>query len=64
MDLKSAFGCHTVPFTREIPLDSLYPLALFDQARDGILRANSALEADRRCILRRMRRLLRDGVRP
>lgn len=39
MDLKSTFGCHTVPFTRELRLDSLFPLPLFDQARDGILRA-------------------------
>jgi len=45
------------------PRDALaYSKAL--QMCDGILRANSALEADRRCILRRMRRLLRDGVRP
>jgi general secretion pathway protein A len=39
MDLKSAFGCHAIPFTREVRLEDLYHLAFFDQARDGILRA-------------------------
>lgn len=39
MDLKSAFGCHSTPFTREVRIDNLYPLPIFDQARDGILRA-------------------------
>jgi len=39
MDLKSAFGCHCTPFTRELRLEDLYGLPFFDQARDGILRA-------------------------
>lgn len=39
MDLKSAFGCHATPFTREVRLEDLYGLPFFDQARDGILRA-------------------------
>ncbi|MFH1176208.1 MAG: AAA family ATPase [Acidobacteriota bacterium] len=39
MDLKSAFGCHCTPFTRELRLDDVFSLAIFDQARDGILRA-------------------------
>jgi general secretion pathway protein A len=39
MDLKSAFGCHCTPFTRELRLDDVFGLAIFDQARDGILRA-------------------------
>ena len=39
MDLKSAFGCHATPFTREVRLEDLYHLPFFDQARDGILRA-------------------------
>jgi general secretion pathway protein A len=39
MDLKSAFGCHATPFTRELRIEDLYPIPFFDQARDGILRA-------------------------
>lgn len=39
MDLKSAFGCHTTPFTREVRIEDLYDLPVFHQARDGILRA-------------------------
>lgn len=39
MDLKSTFGLHSTPFTREIPPDALLPLASFEAARDGILRA-------------------------
>jgi len=44
MDLKSAFGCHTTPFTREVRVEDLYHLGFFDQACDGILRA-----IDKRC---------------
>jgi len=39
MDLKSAFDFHTTPFTRELPNDSHFSLLLYDQAREGILRA-------------------------
>jgi general secretion pathway protein A len=39
MDLKSTFGLHTIPFTREIPTDALLALASCEAARDGILRA-------------------------
>ena len=39
MDLKSTFGMHTTPFTREIATDALFALAVFDAARDGVLRA-------------------------
>lgn len=39
MDLKSAFGLHTTPFTRELEPDALFPLPPFELARDGILRA-------------------------
>jgi len=36
---KSAFGCHSTPFTREIRVDELLPLPFFQEARDNILRA-------------------------
>jgi general secretion pathway protein A len=39
MDLKSAYGCHATPFTREMRTADHYSLPFFDQARDGILRA-------------------------
>lgn len=39
MDLKSAFSCHSTPFTREVRIGEHYSLPFFDQARDGILRA-------------------------
>jgi general secretion pathway protein A len=39
MDLKSTFGMHTTPFTREVPTDALFDLPVFDSARDGVLRA-------------------------
>lgn len=39
MDLKSAFDFHTIPFTRELSSDNLFRLSLYDNARDGILRA-------------------------
>ena len=39
MDLKSTFGFHSTPFTREIVPDALLPLTSFEAARDGILRA-------------------------
>ena len=39
MDLKSAFGCHSTPFTREVRVGDHYGLTFFDQAKDGILRA-------------------------
>jgi type II secretory pathway predicted ATPase ExeA len=39
MDLKSAFGCHAIPFTREVRVGDHFSLPFFDQARDGILRA-------------------------
>ncbi len=39
MDLKSAFGFHTTPFTRELTTDNGLALPIYDSARDGILRA-------------------------
>jgi type II secretory pathway predicted ATPase ExeA len=39
VDLKSTFGLHTTPFTREIPTDALLALPTFEAARDGVLRA-------------------------
>jgi type II secretory pathway predicted ATPase ExeA len=39
VNLKSAFGCHTTPFTREVRVGDQFSLPFFDQARDGILRA-------------------------
>lgn len=39
MDLKSAFDCHSTPFTREVSIGERYSLPFFDQAKDGILRA-------------------------
>jgi len=39
MDLKSTFGMHTTPFTREIPTDALLALPTFEAARDGVFRA-------------------------
>lgn len=39
MDLKSAFGCHSTPFTREMRVGENYVLPFFEQAKDGILRA-------------------------
>jgi len=39
MDLRSAFGFHTTPFTREIKTDQLFVLPMLQQALDGTLRA-------------------------
>jgi general secretion pathway protein A len=39
MDLKSTFGFHTIPFTRELGTDDAFALPLYEQARDGLLRA-------------------------
>jgi type II secretory pathway predicted ATPase ExeA len=39
VDLRSTFGLHTTPFTREIPTDALLALPTFEAARDGVLRA-------------------------
>lgn len=38
-NLKSCFGCHSTPFTREIPVDQLHEISFFWEARDNILRA-------------------------
>lgn len=39
MNLRSAFGCHTTPFTREVRIEDHYALPFFEQARDGMVRA-------------------------
>ena len=39
MDFQSTFGCHSVPFTREIRNEDLFALPFFHEARDNILRA-------------------------
>jgi len=39
MNLKSCFGCHSTPFTREISVDQLHEISFFWEARDNIVRA-------------------------
>jgi general secretion pathway protein A len=39
MDLKSAFGMHTLPFTREIELEAMFPFSNHVDVADGIVRA-------------------------
>jgi len=39
MDVRSVFGCHTTPFTREIAPSEHFALPLFEQARDALRRA-------------------------
>ena len=38
-NFKSSFGCHSVPFTREIRVDELHDLPFIFEARDNIVRA-------------------------
>ena len=39
MDLKSIFGCHSVPFTREVRIEDLFLLPFFEEAREGLTHA-------------------------
>lgn len=39
MDLKSTFGCHSIPFTREIRTQELFALPGAQEACDNIVRA-------------------------
>jgi type II secretory pathway predicted ATPase ExeA len=39
MDLKSTYGCHSIPFTRELSDDDLIKLSFVEEARANILRA-------------------------
>jgi type II secretory pathway predicted ATPase ExeA len=39
VDLKSTFGMHSTPFTREVHQDGLFTHPVFDAARDGLLRS-------------------------
>ena len=42
LDLRSRFGFHTAPFTREIAVEHRFPLPDFDQAVDAVLRTLDA----------------------
>ncbi|MCU0694256.1 MAG: AAA family ATPase [Polyangiaceae bacterium] len=39
INLKSCFGCHSTPFTREICVNQLHEISFFWEARDNIVRA-------------------------
>jgi type II secretory pathway predicted ATPase ExeA len=42
MDLKSTFGMHTIPFTREIRVEDQFDLPMHQEALDGLYRALEA----------------------
>ena len=36
-DLRSRFGLHTLPFTKEIAVENFFALPMFDQALEGLI---------------------------